>query len=110
MCCQKNEKWNKLEMNNKQMKINKWKENQKVGYWAWTVAGLKGQESGLLKTKKKEKGKGRRKWQRRRLTGLWRNLLVAGTLDDQMTSVSAQILRRCSTRREEWFYDGQSWF
>ena len=37
------------------------------------MAGLKGQESGLLKTKKKEKGKGRRKWQRRRLRGLWRN-------------------------------------
>ena len=29
-------------MKNKQMKINKRKENQKVGYWAWIVAGLKG--------------------------------------------------------------------
>ena len=92
-------------MKNKQMKINKKKENQKVGYWAWIVAGLKGQESGLLKTKKKEKGKGRRKWQRRRLARLWRNFLAVGTLadplDGQMTSVLAQILRRCSTRREE---------
>ena len=46
-------------MNNKQRKINKRKENQKVGYWAWIVAGLKGQESGLLKTKKKKRKRGK---------------------------------------------------
>ena len=34
-------------MKNKQMKINKRKENQKVGYQAWAVARLKGQESGF---------------------------------------------------------------
>ena len=45
---------------------------------------------------------------------LWRISHLTGTLtsrlDGQTTSILAQILRRCSTRREEQSYDGQSCF
>ena len=73
------------------------------------VSGLKGKEMGLVKRKGNnsrscEKG---RRWH-------YGKFHLAGTLTDhlggQMTSISAQILRGYSTRREEQSYDGQSCF
>ena len=104
----------KTEMKNKQMKINKRKKiiNQKVGWWAVNCWLLKQREllhwaldwawvAGDWKKITVEK----------ETCGLWRiSGTLTGHLDDWTSSVSAQILRRCSTRRKEQFYDDWFWF
>ena len=67
------------------------------------VSGLKGKEMGLVKRKGNSSRSGeKRKWQhcgKFHLAGA-----LTGQLDGQTTSVSAQILRGCSTRREGQSY------
>ena len=68
---------------------------------------------GFVKRKENQLNSGRM-GEKRSSDGTVEKLHLARTLTDhlggQTTSISAQILRRCSTRREEQSYGGRSCF